>query len=210
LMTLPFGYVGSACADLIARGFVDEAVVRALEQVGHGARVDRVYIFERIDGADDRRKLCSQRYEWSADRVEAQIDNAELQNVDMDELAPTWVEAFARDEHVAGLVKTMPEPTREMLVAQQVQSICVCPIVVGRDWWGFVGFDDCHSERVWPDDEVRALRRLSMALAASLRRAQTRARLEDARRQLQALAAENPSEGGGSSLTPPKGRSHQS
>jgi hypothetical protein len=117
-MTLRFGYVGSACADLIARGFVDEAVVRALEQVGHGARVDRVYIFERIDGADDRRKLCSQRYEWSADRVEPQIDNAELQNVDMDEIAPTWVEAFALDEHVAGLVKTIPEPTREILVAQ--------------------------------------------------------------------------------------------
>ena len=188
-----FSYIGQACEELLARGFVDDAVMLALEQVGHGARVDRVYIFERVDGARGGHKLCSQRYEWSADRVTPQIDNPELQNVDMDEIAPTWVAAFARDEHVAGLVQTMPEPTREVLVAQQIQSICVCPIIVGRDWWGFVGFDDCHGDRVWPDDEVRALRRLSVALAASLRRAQTHASLDAARRQLQALANDNPS-----------------
>jgi GAF domain-containing protein len=193
---MQFSYIGSACEELLARGFIEDAVLLALEQVGHGARVDRVYIFERLSDAASGHKLCSQRYEWSAERVTPQIDNPDLQNVDMDELAPTWVEAFARDQHIAGLVKAMPEPTREILVAQQIQSICVCPIIVGRDWWGFVGYDDCRTERVWPDDEVRALRRLSVALAASLRRAQTRARLDAARRQLQVLASENPADTG--------------
>ena len=166
-----FSYIGQACDELLARGFVPDAVMLAPEQVGNGARVDRAYIFERSDDAARGHVLCSQRYEWSADRVTPQIDNPELQGVDMHEIAPTWIEAFARNQHVAGLVRTMPEPTRGILVSQQIQSICVCPIVVGREWWGFVGFDDCHSERVWPDDEVRALQRLSVALAASLRRA---------------------------------------
>jgi len=166
----------------------------ALEQVGNGAGVDRAYIFERSDDATRGHVLCSQRYEWSADRVTPQIDNPDLQGVDMHEIAPTWVEAFARHEHIAGLVRTIPEPTRGILLSQQIQSLCVCPIIVGDEWWGFVGFDDCHSERIWPDDEVRALQRLSVALAASLRRAQTSARLEQALQQLRALADDNPAQ----------------
>ena len=192
-VAMQFSYIGQACEELLARGFVDDAVMLALEQVGHGARVDRVHVFERVDDANSGHKLCNQRYEWSAERATPQIDNPELQHLDMNEVAPHWVNAFGRDAHVAGIVKSMPEPTREVLTSQQIVSICVCPIVVGRDWWGFVGYDDCRTERAWPDDEVRALRRLSVALAASLRRAQTQARLDDARAQLQALAHDNPS-----------------
>jgi GAF domain-containing protein len=185
-------YIGHACQELLAKGFTDDAVLLALEQVGTGARVDRVYIFERHESAGGGATLCSQRYEWSADHVAPQLDNPELQNVNMDEAGPSWVEAFARDRPIASLVRDQPSPVREILESQAIQSICVCPITVGREWWGFVGVDDCHSERVWPFEEVRALQRLSNALAATLRRNQTASRLQTAAAQMRELVREHP------------------
>jgi len=185
-------YIGQACEELIARGFVDAAVLRALEQVGFGASVDRVYVHERVvDDARRVRKLCAQRYAWTSTRLGVESTGTEFESLDVASVAPGWQSAFARDEHVVGVVAAMPGPLRSLLAARQVQSIFACPIFVGRDWWGFVGCDDCHAERTWPDDEVRGLRRLATALATSVRRAQTHACLELARQQLVAVAGDD-------------------
>jgi GAF domain-containing protein len=69
---------------------------------------------------------------------------------------------------VKGLVREMPTATRELLEAQAIRSILVCPIHVDGACWGFVGFDDCHSDRAWPDSEVNALQRLAYGLRGAL------------------------------------------
>ncbi|MCU0672983.1 MAG: GAF domain-containing protein [Myxococcota bacterium] len=189
-MSDPFEHVRRASRVLLERGFVPEAIGEALRIVGEGARVDRVYVFERgVDGNGS--PTCSQRYEWSATQVAPTIDDPSLQDVPFEAVAPSWARAFDRGEVVHGLTLAMEPDTRAMLEAQGILSVLACPIVQHDAWWGFVGFDDCHTARVWPPEEIAILRTLSRALAGALRHSAMRGRLAMAREQLRSLVSDD-------------------
>ena len=154
----------------------------ALEQVGRGARVDRVHVFERADEIGDTR--CSLRLHWATEEFATITMNSADEELPLQVLAPSWVHAFDRDAPVYGTTSTMLEPLRERLDAWSVRSFCACPITARRRWLGFVAFDDCHGERLWAPDEIRALQRLSNALTGALQRSRTEVRLDDARKRL--------------------------
>jgi GAF domain-containing protein len=181
-------YIASASDLLLRQGFGAEAVMAALEIIGRGLGVDRVYIFEDSIDPETGGRLMSQRYEWSADGVVSELDNPELQDLSYDSMVPDWVGRFADGREVSGLVCEMNSPARELLESQQILSILLCPIHVGGQCWGFVGFDDCQQPRIWPDPEVRALSALAKTLGASLRHFTMKRRLDEARAQLRAIA----------------------
>ncbi|MCK8501869.1 GAF domain-containing protein [Myxococcus fulvus] len=171
---------------LLEKGFEPGNVTSALGQVGAALDVDRVYIFENST-APDGKLLCSQRYEWTAASASAQQDNPELQNVPYDEVMPSWVEPLSSGRVLKGAPRDFPSPVRELLESQDIRSLLVCPIVLGGEWWGFVGFDDCRTERTWPGEESHVLQALSNALAGSLRHARLRNTLNSVQTQLRGI-----------------------
>jgi len=178
-----FTKIGDASRLLLEKGFTPEAVTEALGLVGEAIHVDRVYIFETIT-LENGRPGAAQRYEWVAGSTEPQLDNPALQAVPFDEVMPDWWEAFSKGEAVCGKTAERPSPSREILEAQDVQSLLVCPITLDGKLWGFVGFDDCHSARDWPTTEISLLKTLARALGGSLRHTQMRSTLRDARENL--------------------------
>jgi len=88
-----------------------------------------------------------------------------------------------------GTPRDFPSPARELLESQEIRSLLVCPIIVGGEWWGFVGFDDCRTERQWPPMQVSVLQALSNALAGSLRHAKLRNMLSGVQTQLRTIIA---------------------
>ncbi|MFY1827243.1 GAF domain-containing protein [Myxococcus fulvus] len=171
---------------LLEKGFEPGNVTHALGQVGAALDVDRVYIFENST-APDGRLLCSQRYEWTAASAAAQQDNPELQGVPYDAVMPSWVEPLSSGRVLKGAPRDFPSPARELLESQHIRSLLVCPIVLGGEWWGFVGFDDCRTERTWPGEESHVLQALSNALAGSLRHARLRNTLNSVQTQLRTI-----------------------
>ncbi|CAM4533298.1 GAF domain-containing protein [Myxococcus xanthus] len=171
---------------LLERGFETATVSEALGQVGVALDVDRVYIFENATSPTGE-LLCNQRYEWTAAAASAQLDNPELQNVPYSEVMPSWVAPLSSGKAVQGPPRAFPSPARELLEAQDIRSLLVCPITVGGEWWGFVGFDDCRTERKWPPTEVSVLQALSNALAGSLRHARLRSMLSGVQSQLRTI-----------------------
>ncbi len=129
-----------------------------LAQLGNAADVSRVYIFEN-HWENGHRLLTSQRYEWCAAGIQPQIDDPALQNFDY--LAAGFdhfLETLQRGEVLAGLVRDFPPAERAEFSRQNILSIVVLPIFVQRQFWGFIGFDECRSERIWKPYEVDALR----------------------------------------------------
>jgi signal transduction histidine kinase len=66
----------------------------------------------------------------------------------------------------------------------------VVPILVSGRLWGFIGFDDCVSERAWDRSEVRSLQLAAGLIGGALERRETQAqqeRMEAALRQQQRL-----------------------
>jgi len=139
-------------------------IPRILSRVGAAARVDRVYIFQlRSDRAGTI--VASQRFEWSASSVEPQIDNPNLQDIPLRDAGyGRWLDRLLAYRPVFGAIRHFPHAERRLLAEQDIQSLLVLPIYTDALLWGFVGFDDCSTERVWSSADVDALLSLAISL----------------------------------------------
>lgn len=180
-------YVSEASKVLLAEGFTKSGIANALGMLGRGAGVDRVYIFE--DGSDaNGERVTSQRYEWVAPGVTPQIDDPACQNMPYAIFGVGRAASLVRGNVVTLNTRDCDSPElAEILTAQSIKSILLCPIVHEGATWGFVGFDDCKRERVWPVEEINALRAFARAMTATFKHAAMRATLAKARDQLKSI-----------------------
>ena len=73
--------------------------------LGRAARVSRAHLF-RLHTSPDGRVLTSKLYEWADQRVEPQIGNPPLQNLDLAAAGyQRWIELLQRGEPVDGNVR---------------------------------------------------------------------------------------------------------
>lgn len=162
--------VSFAAEKLLSGGEWEESITSVLERLGQSMVVSRARIFENHQGPEGD-LLTSQRYEWAAPGITPQIDNPELQNFSwvMNDLQG-WMEDLRQEMICQGTIGDLPELARRHLEGQGVKSLIVVPIFVGETWWGFIGFDDCRSERQWSCVETEALRVAARTLGAALQR----------------------------------------
>jgi GAF domain-containing protein len=177
--------VSEAAKLLLGSGHDAQTINSVLDLVGLVLDVDRIYVFENKRGSLGE-LLASQRYEWVTRRVQGistELQNPVLQDLSYADFIPFWVKPLSEGRSDWRLVKDLPSPARELMEHQGIKSLLLCPIIVKEQWWGFVGFDDCHQERRW-STEVPLLEALARALAGSLRHEQLRRKLMEAHKAL--------------------------
>jgi len=144
-----------------------KSVENSLRKIVESLNVDRIYIFENhfVDG----KLACSQRFEFVDKNVSAEIDNPKLQNVCYDEVGiDRWRILFEHEKYIDGLVKNFKGYEKEMLESQNIKSILVMPVWFEDQFWGFIGFDDCHNEREWHDIEKDVLKTFCSVFISAL------------------------------------------
>ncbi|GMU95049.1 MAG: hypothetical protein AMXMBFR50_05660 [Ignavibacterium album] len=168
--------VAKAQSHLLTKKDLYFSVQLALTEIGKAVEADRVYIFENHYDSATEKVLMSQRYEWCSEKSIPQIDNPELINLPYEPLFTRWYEELSRGGNIVGLIKDFPEDEKPILESQQIKSILVVPIFVSGRFWGFIGFDDCHSDRIWTESEISVL----SAIASSIGGVFQRKAVEDA------------------------------
>ena len=168
------GGVAVATNILLTETNLNIAINETLELLGAATGVDRVYISE-INETEIGKHLESRRFKWVRDSTIAQINNSSLYKCLCHVEMSRWHEMFSTGHAIKGLVREFPESERAILQSQNIKSILAIPIMVGGQFWGFIGFDDCSSERIWNGVEVAILQ----ATAASIGGALARKRAED-------------------------------
>ncbi len=198
--------LSEASKRLLRSDFGQAAVVSFLGALGSSVDADRAYVFEYGVDSSSGEVTASQRFEWNSGVSEPQIDNPELQQLPMKTTIPRWLEAFERRSSLWGLVRDFPQSEQDLLVPQDIVSILVCPILTHDEVWGFVGFDDCRSARIWSRDARRVLERASGALAAALRHRSLQQRLAVSREALRATvdALDSPNAGDNATAAGPE------
>ncbi|MDR0248233.1 MAG: diguanylate cyclase [Oscillospiraceae bacterium] len=153
--------------------YFEDDLLYSLGIMAKAADADRVYIWKNFER--DGELYCSQVYEWS-EGASSQKDYSLAIETNYDRDVPGWKDKLAADICITGVVSHMSEPEKAALEPQGIKSILVVPIFFKEHFWGFVGYDDCHNERLFTEKEEMVLRSASQLIANTL------ARHEDARR----------------------------
>lgn len=170
--------VGFAVSRFLRGARWEEGVSEVLRRIGDALDVSRVYVFEAWQGKDGA-TWTTQRYEWAAAGVSAELDNPEMEAVSFAQMGtPAWPELLRNGQIIQAHTRALPEGMRELLESQQVRGIALSPIFAGEAWWGFLGVDECRTERVWTPSELEALRVAATLLGAAMQGKQAREALQ--------------------------------
>jgi PAS domain S-box-containing protein len=150
----------------------DKAIHSALSILGHLTSVDRAYLFENYTVPATGESVINQRFTWVNKRYKPYNTFIKLKNISYAHYLPGWYDILEKDEPIAGLVKDFPLPIRSLLASYQVVSILIVPIHFNRQFWGFIGLDDCYRERQWLPYEIFALKVIGDSIRGTLARKQ--------------------------------------
>jgi PAS domain S-box-containing protein len=156
----------------------ERTIPGVLGGLGRATEVSRVYVFQN-HRLPDGRLLVDQRYEWTAPGVDPQIGNPSMRDAPLYDLGlERWERLLSEGEVVEGAVSRLPDGERAILEAQGVRSLLAVPILVEGSWWGFMGFDDCVSEREWAPPVLAGLRAAADLFGAMVTRQDLEQRLK--------------------------------
>lgn len=160
---------------LSAADWADE--IRAvLAHLGLAADVDRVYVYENREEADEI--WSYQRFEWVEPGLPHHASNPALQTLPLYEAGfGRWVETLRGGGVIAGPLREFPEEEQPLLAAGHIQSMALAPIFARDRWWGFIGFSVCHGERRWSAVELDALKAVANNLGSAIGRQEAEASL---------------------------------
>lgn len=164
------GAISKATDELLSNNKLYEAIPNSLEIIGKSVGVDRIYYFENSIG-ENGEKHTSQRFEWSNDTVEAQINNPDLQNIPLEAFGD-FVFPMENNEVFMAIISNLPDEseTKQFLDNQNIKSILTIPIFTENGFWGFIGYDDCTNEREWSKAELSLLRSFANSISNAIDR----------------------------------------
>jgi GAF domain-containing protein len=184
-----FTKISDATKLLLEKGFTPLHASAALSMVGSALKVDRVYVFENQPYPIRGRMLADARYAWTVPGLTSPLESSTMQSLCLRELAPQWAELLAQGHLVNSLAKDAPPRMKLLLDDHKTRSLMLAPLRPSKEWWGFVGFEDCQQGRVWSAEEVILLKSLASGLSAALRHRQMRSSLAQTRSQLREMMA---------------------
>ena len=139
---------------------------KILETVGKVTNTDRVYYFN----VNENKRVVSQLHEWTSEDVSVELENEELQDLPF-EVILDMIIPLKKNKPYKKIVSTIFESDlKEILISQNVLSILILPIFVKNSLYGFIGFDDCTTERIWTEDELNMLQTLVNNISSALER----------------------------------------
>ena len=177
-------------ASILLQAEVDEfenALLRCMRMMGEAVNADRVYLWKNhtVDG----KLYCTQLYEWS-EGSEPQQGSKYTTDILYSEDIPGWEEKLSGGQCINGLVRKMDSKAQAQLSPQRILSILVVPVFLREQFWGFVGFDDCHRERIFTENEESILRSGSLLFAHALLRNDLTLSLRDTAVELESALEE--------------------
>jgi len=181
------GGVAFATNILLTETDLNFALNQTLELLGAAAGVDRAYIFENYDSKKGELHAIL-RHEWTRENVICHRDELSLQDRSYSMAMSRWYQMLSCGHPIKGLVRDFPESERTLLEPLSTKSILILPIMLESKFWGFIGFDDCSSERIWTSIEGSILQATAASIGAAIARVHAEDELKKAKNAAESAA----------------------
>ncbi len=183
--------VGYAAQRFLKDPAWENSVDSVFAHLGEAADVSRVHLSGNVTAADGH-LAAARRSEWVAPgTAPSGAAGRRVRSYDKSGTA-RWAEVLGAGGTLNATRGQVPPGEREVLEGEGTLSLLVVPVTVGGTWWGFLGFDDCRSERAWTPLEVEALKAAADILGTAIHRQLAEHRLADAEAQFRTLVEQLP------------------
>ena len=167
---------------------LEQILDNVLALIGEHTSVSRVYIFEDIKNGT----ATSNTFEWCNSGITPQIQD--LQGIPY-EVIPSWKKLLLDEGRIFSKnIEELPRDLYHILAPQEIKSVLAYPLYVQHLYYGFIGLDDCISNKTWTAEEIDLMRTVSNIIANAFERKQVLKKLEDSELRL-TLAIQSANEG---------------
>ena len=151
---------------------VSQSINDILDLVGRQLNVSRVYIFE--NSPDNR--FCSNTYEWCNEGIRPEIQN--LQNISYETDIPDYEQNFNEQGiFYCPDISVLPQKAYDIVAPQGIKSMLHCAIREGNVFRGYIGFDECVTQRFWTKEQIQVLTYFSEMLSVFLLKKQAQEKI---------------------------------
>lgn len=147
----------------------ENAIEAVLKLMGDTVKADRVYFFQTQIEWQTKELYAKLLYEWTNGNVSNDITNPDYQHIRLSN-HPEFLEKVKVREPFSYLARDLDGPTRAILEHSNIKSILQIPVFKFGKFSGFIGFDDCFTERVWTTDEISFLKSITSNLGIAMER----------------------------------------
>ncbi|MDR2925085.1 MAG: GAF domain-containing protein [Azoarcus sp.] len=175
--------------DILLRSETDDFVKtlhRCMGMMAQAIEADRMHIFGACE--QDGKFYAIRLHEWLKNaRPHTDADTAN--RICYDERAPHVLKTLLGKESIHCLVRDLPDSDRSHYAAQGILALMIVPVFKGNEFWGFVGFDNCHSEQMYTENES-IVHSGSLLIASALMRNEYMLGLRDTSAKLEIALAD--------------------
>lgn len=156
-----------------------ETVVRqSLQILAESVQAQRAYIFRNI--TIDGRQCCYPRTEWFEQHPSGR-EQGIAHAMAYDDFLPNWKTLVESHASVRMRLAGHDHSIINLPNIDDVKSIMVMPLFLQGEFWGFIGFDNIVSDRLFTEAEAEIMRAGALVLASSITRNETFSKLNEAR-----------------------------
>ena len=168
--------ISEANNHLLKENNITDALQECISAIGSNILVDRCYIFK--NELKDGILVLNYEFEWCKANVEPFIGSPELSNLPYD-VFPGLLDTLEQNLPLYGIVSESDnELFKETMEMQEIKSYLFTPIFSNDQFWGWIGFDDCETERIWQEEEVNALHTVARNIGIRLNQDKVLSKLE--------------------------------
>lgn len=172
---------------LLTEQSLDYAIDQTLEIMGSVTGADSICIFENRDN-EDGEQFAALIYKWLKDDSVCHNNSSNSQRWPYHPDMSRWHQMLSSGHPISGSVRDFPASERAMLESKKIISLLAIPVLVENRFWGFISFNDCHSERLWTGINASILQAFSASLGGAIIREQAKNELKEARREAESAA----------------------
>ncbi len=138
--------VASSVHELISNHKLEQAMGKAIALLGARLQVDRVNIY-RNSILNENAWLADQLVSWDSFSGQVRYNPPENQSIDFNSI-PGSREKMGQNQTFCVFIRDLPSGAlRTWFENRQVKALASFPIFFRDRFWGFLGFNDCKTER---------------------------------------------------------------
>jgi len=153
---------------LLSKDYIT-AIKKSLRHLGQAINTDRVYYFENNLDENGSVISCTQMAEWCSKNQKSHLDYVNLYEVPFETVKDLITPLYSKKPFKA-IVKELKEgfSAKNHLQIQEIKSLLIIPVFVNSIFKGFVGFDDCTTEREWNRTERDMLSLFALTVSKAI------------------------------------------